>query len=1066
MRSLLLSIFLTIGFCADAQLDQQFEHLSLEDGLQDLNIGCFLQDQDGFIWIGTGNGICRYDGYSFDPIFPSETSLSPGPVSDIIQDQQGYLWITTKGGGVSRIHPRTRTIDRWQTNDGSGLGNNYGSRLRETAKGEILLATDGGIFHSSGTGDSLSWREIKIPGRSRKHVVDAYEDRWGRIWFGTPRAGMGWFQQGDSSYTAISISTDAQFMSDLVYDFFPVEYEAHTDIWVSGFGGINLLQVDETGIRSLTSPISDLPTTSSFPKRPKIFQVFVESESSVWAAGYGDGLMHFNQTESGWQASRLLHSPELPGSLPTNDLYSVMMDRQGILWVGTEGFGISKLPIQFIRQRQTAFNTATLLEAQSEQIDGIYAFLETTEGDRWIGTGGAGLQVFDSSGIFVEKWNEHSSPALQLPHPIVTTILPENDSQLWIGTFGGLALIHTENKSSKHFRQQADHPGLASNHVFALCKTPGTLWVGTRGGGLNRYDVDQDSWQTYQSDPNDSTSFPDNYVWKIISDGDSVLWICTDGGLVRMRLSDESFRVWTHAPNNPEGLSHRFLNAVFLDREERLWVGTAGGGVNLVVGNRHSEELSFQQFRVKDGFPSDYLYDILEDQSGRIWVSTTRGLVSFQAGNSPDSSIYDLQRYDSSDGLQGDEFNAGAFYLSDDGYILAGGLKGYNRFHPDQIPQSAPGYQPVLTRVTVLGDLVPLQSSKKDQLPFLHDQEIPVLSLGPKDYQATIHFSSLNFLTPQKGGYFYQLEDVDPDWVFTTDPFVSYTTLPPGTHRFQVKVGNLQSEAFQRTLLIFKVAPPWWRTIWAMIGWSLLAGGIAVGIARIRIRQKVRKIQTEMAIREARAEERQNIRKETARDFHDELGNHFTRITLFAELISRKTENTEEIIPLTNKLSQNIQDVSRGMRDLIWMMDPDQDTMEGVFDRLVSFGHELFEYSEITFETVRPAFDSFPERGMDAEKRKHLLLLFHEAMNNCLKYSEASTAVFSAQITPDFFQISFSDNGKGFDPSTAETGNGLENMEKRAEEAGGKFTLDGNPGNGVRISVTLPLSDFSLPDSG
>ena len=140
--------------------------------------------------------------------------------------------------------------------------------------------------------------------------------------------------------------------------------------------------------------------------------------------------------------------------------------------------------------------------------------------------------------------------------------------------------------------------------------------------------------------------------------------------------------------------------------------------------------------------------------------------------------MYDLQRYDSSDGLQGDEFNAGAFYLSDDGFILAGGLKGYNRFHPDLIPQSAPGYPPVMTRVTVLGELIPLQSSQQNKPPFLYDQQIPVLFLGPKDYQTTIHFSSLDFLTPQKGGYFYQLEGVDPDWVFTSNPFVTYTTLP------------------------------------------------------------------------------------------------------------------------------------------------------------------------------------------------------------------------------------------------------------------------------------------------
>ena len=366
----------------------------------------------------------------------------------------------------------------------------------------------------------------------------------------------------------------------------------------------------------------------------------------------------------------------------------------------------------------------------------------------------------------------------------------------------------------------------------------------------------------------------------------------------------------------------------------------------------------------------------------------------------------------------------------------------------------------MLTSVTVLGKQIPLQASAPESSPYLMDSKIPVLSLGPKDYQTTIHFSSLDFLRPQKGGYFYQLEGVDPEWVFTTDPFARYTTLPAGNHRFRIKVGNLQSESQERTLLMIEVAHPWWKTTWAIIGWVLLAGGIVLGIGRLRIRQKVREIETEMAIREAIAEERQSIRKETARDFHDELGNHFTRINLFAELISRKTERTEEIVPLTNKLRQNIQDVSRGMRDLIWMMDPDQDTIQGTVDRLVSFGHELFEYSDITFETLRPSFDSLPDRGMDAEKRKHLLLLFHEAMNNCLKYSDASIATFSARITPTLLELSFSDDGKGFTPTTTGAGNGLSNMKQRAEEAGGQMSLVSSPGNGASIAVTLPLSDF------
>lgn len=1040
---------------AFGQSDIRFQRLAREEGLPDLNISAICQDSQGFIWLGTGNGICRYDGYDFLSFLPIETGISGGAVSQIIEDHTGNLWVASMGGGVSRVNLSTFAVTTWQRRDSSGLENDYCNNIRLHDNGLILVSTDDGLFFHSPNQTSPFWEKIQLPEAIPSTIIDAVLDPWSCYWIATSRKGLYRWDPASNKIDRFNAAENSIFQSNLLKSLALTKAHGEYQLWVAAYMGFFCLHLTPEGYSRLESPLDSIAENIQVPRRPRLMGFEVQSSESIWLHGYREGLIAVKSVEDKWKVTQYRNDPLSSHTLPGNEIYASCLDRQGVLWVGVEGHGLCKSAIRQTEQLKEFFHHKYVRKTGSQNIQSITAFYEDNSGNLYIGLEGGGMHVYNADDSLLQIWMQRSNARFRLPNVIVTNILPENDSILWVGTFGGLARINTRSGASKFYLHDSKSPNsLSDNHIFSLCRTKEGLWVGTRGGGLNLLDLNSNSWRHFRHDENTITGIPDDYIWKIVNQGDSVLWMCTDGGLTKMDIESEKFRTWTHDPADPNSLGHRFINSVLIDRLDQIWIATAGGGLSM-LSSSHDR---IQSFRVSDGFPSNYLYDIIEDQQGLIWVSSDAGLFTFSPAEAGSGEFPSLKIFTENDGLQGDEFNSGALYVTDSGTILAGGLNGYNQFRPEGIPQYAATSLPTLTSIKVGNEIV-LPDSCQDRPCWEIIDGAPILSLSDKDYFTHISFSSLDFIDPSSIQYAYRLAGIDPTWNYIGNhQSISLAKLPSGEHKLWLRSSSGRQVWNEgRPILTILVAPPWWQTWWAICLWVLLIAIIISGWVRFRLQQQARRIETENRISQARQEAREGLRKQAARDFHDELGNRITRVSLFGELLSRQGNLGEESRHFLEKINLNIQALSHGMRDLIWVLDPGRDNLEDTCDRLHAFGEELFEYSGIRFTCHIQGLET-ENTLLPSRTRKNILLIFQEAMNNALKYSQATHIILEIVVEKDLLSIQLTDDGLGFEPNSRTGGDGFRNMQERASAESASLAIKSEPGHGVVVTFQLPMT--------
>jgi len=316
----------------------------------------------------------------------------------------------------------------------------------------------------------------------------------------------------------------------------------------------------------------------------------------------------------------------------------------------------------------------------------------------------------------------------------------------------------------------------------------------------------------------------------------------------------------------------------------------------------------------------------------------------------------------------------------------------------------------------------------------------------------------LDFYKPEKNEYAYYLEGVDNNWVYSGKRnFATYAHLSPGEYLFSAKGTNndgIWSDNTAEILII--LLPPLWKTWWAYLFYLICFIVAVVYYVRFRIKVGLRKLENEKAIEVARYEERENLRRKNAADFHDELGHRLTKISLFLELALREIDVQSTLRKYLDKVHENTTGLSDGIRDLIWTIDPKNDNLYEILVRLRDFGDQLFEFSEMTFRAsgIAPHLKQFE---VNADTRKHLLLLFKEAMNNTLKHSNANRVIFNVSENLGDIEIYFKDNGKGFNIELVKKGYGLKNLSDRAEKAGALISITSSENMGTLIKVDIKL---------
>ncbi|MEM7351964.1 MAG: two-component regulator propeller domain-containing protein [Acidobacteriota bacterium] len=831
----------------------RFEQLSIEDGLSQSVVNCIVQDSAGFLWLGTQDGLNRYDGYEFvvyrhDP--RDETSLGHDWIMAIAEDSSGDLWIGTEGGGLSRWHRASDTFSRYRhdPDDPQSLSDDRIIDLNLDRAGTLWVGTLGAGLNRFDRATSTFERFRHDPADSSSLAHDRvgviHEDRAGRLWVGT-WGGLDLFDRErrvfrhhrHDPHDATSL-TDDRVRTILE--------EQNGSLWIGTRAGLNRVMLATEKASPATGIALRFERHLADSRRSGrlsddwVRALLQDQAGRLWV-GTDGGLNLWHETEERFTSYH--PRPVDRDSLHSDHIVQLYQDWSGILWIGTVGGGLHK------------WNPAdwALEHYRSISDDGasrsIFAVTEDPRGGLWLGTFGGGVERVDrGTGVRRRLTHDPADPS-SLSDDRVTALLSDRQGGLWIGTVAG-GLNHYDPVSDRFVHHRHDPTrgdSLAANGVTALHQDgEGRLWVGTYGGGLDRYEG-EGSFRHFAYPPADSTCLGGNRVFGIAEDASGYLWLATDGGgLDRLDPTTGTLLHLHHDPDAADSLAGNEVISVHVDPSGQLWVGTKGRGLDRLLSlDETTGSARFANISLADGLPDGTISGLRSDLDGRLWLSTNRGLVRL------DPASGELLSFDTDHGLQSNEFNLGAHYRNAEGELFFGGVNGLNVFRPEQLQLNRHRPSLVVTAVSKIN-----QPSSLGKPAFA----LAELELAHTDYFFSVEMAALDFTAPQENRYRYRLEGFDEDWVdLGPRRRVTFTNLDAGHYTLRLQGANndgLWNE--DGTAIRISVAPPPWRSVWAY-GLYILA---LVTALELLVRLHQRKIDRERAIAERErglATERQRL---------------------------------------------------------------------------------------------------------------------------------------------------------------------------------------------------------------
>ncbi len=1057
---ILLILFLPIT-SLPADRDYIFRHIKIEDGLSQSSISCLLQDQRGLIWIGTSNGLNRYDGYEIT-VFTHQpgdsTSLSDNGITSIYEDKQGIIWIGTTAGTLNRFDRKT----------------------------EIFKHIDLVSSETQNLSTQVEYYEYPISfSRNNNNTITAITgDSSGHLWIGT--WGKGIYHYNHAEKTIRHFFHDSDNSNSLSNNrIMKIISDPDKNIWIGTFGGgLNLLpsaavtgmdtneQIDKTKFIRFQLDINNPNSISD----DKIISLFIDRSESIWIGTYYGGLNKIKSFRDVSLTGEISFEKYMAvigkkDCLCNNTVMAINQDNKGYLWVGTFGGGLDRLDLN---KNEFKHFTHDPLNPNSVNDNDILSLMIDMSGIVWIGTHlGEGISLMQTRSEKFKLIQKMEGVHNSLNDDVVWSIMQDSEKLLWIGTYrGGLNSYNEKNGEFKSFMFDPEDPfSISDNHVRVINEDKfGNLWIGTYSGGLNFYDKKKNKFYNFKNDPSDSTSISANQVQTLFIEPDGTFWVGTfGGGLNRFQLGDYyrdkkiKFHRYVHHQNNLTSITDNRVYTLHKDKSGTLWAGTFGGGLNRLDKNsgkfspyllKSSEQkLNFNEKKIMSllddnkgflwigtygaglsrlnpetgeywpniefsGLKSDVIYGILQDKNNTLWVSSDDGIVNF------DPATYTVRRYDLYDGLQSMEFSGGAYFKNKDGQMYFGGINGLNYFYPESIKVNTFIPNVVITSFKIFNNAI---KGEKDSIILNYDQNF-----------FSFEFSALDFTNPQDNEYEYILEGVDEDWRYTSSDkrYANYTNLAPGKYVFMVRGSNNDGVWNRKgTILNLKILPPFWQTWWFVLLSIILVGGTVVSLITLRVKHL-------LTI--------ERLKSRLAADLHDNVGAGLTEISILSELAAKNIQPPNQLIyNQIHQISNTARILVDKMSDIVWVVNPRRDTLFDLIIRLKDSYNDFLSQMGISFSTKN--LENLGEVKLPMEYRQNLYLLFKEGINNCIKHSQCKRIFLEASVRGDILEMNLIDDGVGIEQSKIEYGNGIKNIKYRADSMGGELTWSSTPDKGTII---------------
>ncbi|WP_166963966.1 two-component regulator propeller domain-containing protein [Yeosuana marina] len=786
---LLRITFLSSSFLV-SQNQVSFRQLSIKEGLSQNSAISITQDQTGFLWIATQDGLNKYDGRRFT-IYPFDfldiTKSNYSNLGKVYTDRNGNVWIIPTN---KILHKYDSTSDTFKPisdiKDVSILyqDEDYNYWVGTYNKGLYLL--DSATFKSKLV---LKAKEINGP------IYEINQRKDGTIILTTNKKII---ELNPQSLKATQKYPKTKYGEAINENFSAVVIDNSERQWFGTYGN-GLYFKDKKD--EFFHRISELLFLNTLPEDLNIIALHIDSKERLWIATYGNGLYLVNLKN--FKITHFTPEKHDPRALHYNDILSIYEDYSGTLWFGSDGAGLS-----YYDEYLEKFNSYTSFQIPyGINIDVIRAITVSDNGNIWLGTSGKGLTQYEPAINSWRTFNTESTTNNTISSDRIMSLLIDHENELWIGTQeGGLNILDQKGHIKKY--SNTSKISLSATTIWCIFKgSDNKYWLGTREHGLIQFDKRRGEIKRYTTNDNLSS----NNIRVITQSDSNHLWLGTEeDGIVLFDILNETFTSFKSYPKK-NSLSNNKVKSLYYDPSGILWVGTKGGGLNKLDIKKNY----FHNYTTKDGLANDVIYGILPDKKGNLWLSSNKGISKFTPENTLGKTP-SIVNYNNYDGLA-TEFNTGAYFSDSKGNLYFGGLDGFYWFQPDHIAENK-----ILPKTTITG----FEVFGKSQ----------VLKQGTKlDYnQNTLSFifSSLQYSMPEKNMYQYKLSNYDNDWVHAgNNNFARYTQIPPGDYEFQVKSSNYDGlwnkipETFK-----FSIASPWYLTNLAKVVYLLLILAIIFGI--------------------------------------------------------------------------------------------------------------------------------------------------------------------------------------------------------------------------------------------
>lgn len=1063
MVFLLLGLLTTETF-AERNLNQKrhFRTISVEEGLSQSTVYTIVQDKLGFIWVGTQDGLNRYDGDEF-VVYRSQknnpSSLKSTYIRSLLVDKKGVLWV---GGnkGISVYNYKTETFKNYDLKVKSGEW--FVTSIVQNDKGDIWISTSSGqLYLYNEKADNFQIFNIQL---SNEHINNIWHivANKNELLLGTD-VGLFSFNLSDKKITSLKSTNNKIKVNHILVD--------GEIIWM-GTEGDGLIKFNRSDKSTLTYNhiVGNLNSITDNDVR----SIEKDSQGNLWVGTF-KGLSIMNKGENNFQ--NYFHHSSIPYTISQNSVRYIYKDKQQGIWLGTFYGGLCYYHKDDIKFNLLNQNTGSL--SLNDQVVNIIR--EDKNQNIWIGTNDKGLNFWDRKKGVIRYYSHQEANQNSIASNNIKAIEFDDLGNVLIGTHNaGLNYFNPNTGKVEVFQHSQNNGGsIAGNMVYALLKDHGNVfWVGTRSG-LDKFDLKTKTFSHIYIDKNGQRLSSDEITY-LHKDEKGRLWIGTTNGINIYNDNNLIFEVFEGTK-----LSNDVVTIISEDNKGRIWVGTRDG---LNLFDEKTKTFTLREF---NGAIKGIIYGIQPDNDGNIWVSSSRGLTRFN----PETKKSEL--FDNKDGIQNSQFNLYAFEKAADGTLFFGGINGLTYFDPKAIIQKPLDLKITFNRLEVLNKPVFIGDNHEILTEHIDKQE--VLKLKHDAKQFTIYFNTFNYISPNKVKYYYKLSGVDNEWQLCEDlPKATYANLRAGNYSLAVKAVGPLGETSKERIIRIKILPPWWKSDFFFLVSTLLIIGILymgykVFSERMRtIHQlKLERLQKEIAnnklnLERVEREKNESINKMKT-DFFTNISHEFrTPLTLIIspleELINNKvSERTlkkyHELILLNTKRLFHL------VEQLLEFRKTESGTKKLQLSKgdIVSFVHDVYSSFVVLAEKndVKYSFKSTENRVLFYFDKDAIEKVCFNLLSNAFKYTPKGGAIeIAISRKNDEVIITVSDTGIGIEEDEKDqiferfyqvdgkemnlgSGIGLAFTKKLIELHQGSISLESVKNEGSTFTVTIPCDNVT-----